>query len=109
MRMIISKRAIDYANSARLDKKSGLFNFLNRTCYNGLYRLNRKGEFNVPFGRYKKPVICDAENLIEVTRLCGHGIICGDFEESRKYVRKNTLVYLDPLSSSQPYFRFYKL
>ncbi|MGI6188721.1 MAG: DNA adenine methylase [Clostridiales bacterium] len=92
------KGGFDYANySPDWIKRAAYLIFLNRTCYNGLYRLNRKGEFNVPFGRYKKPVICDAENLIEVSKaLADTEIICGDFEESRKYVRKNTLVYLDP-------------
>jgi len=78
-------------------KRAAYLIFLNKTCYNGLYRLNKKGEFNVPFGRYKNPVICDAENLIEVHKaLTDVEIICADFEESKKYIDQNTLVYLDP-------------
>ncbi len=71
--------------------------FLNKTCYNGLFRLNRKGEFNVPFGRYKKPAICDEETLQESSRaLQDAEIICGDFSLSASYIKKGTLVYFDP-------------
>ncbi len=71
--------------------------FLNRTCYNGLYRVNREGEFNVPFGDYKKPRICDADNLRQVSRLLQRArIIWGDFEESEGYIDQSTFVYFDP-------------
>lgn len=71
--------------------------FLNKTCYNGLYRVNRKGEFNVPFGDYKNPNICDSDNLLAVSRLLkAVEIICADFEESEKYVDDHNFVYLDP-------------
>ena len=92
------KDNFDYVNY-NLDwvKRAAYLIFLNKTCFNGLYRLNKKGEFNVPFGKYKNPTICDADNLIEVSKaLENTEVICADFEESKKYIHKNTLVYLDP-------------
>lgn len=71
--------------------------FLNKTCYNGLYRLNSDGEFNVPHRKYKNPTICDAENILAASRtLQNTEIICADFEASRQYITKGTFVYLDP-------------
>jgi DNA adenine methylase len=71
--------------------------FLNKTCYNGLYRVNRKDGFNVPFGDYKKPKICDAENLENVSQVLQKAeIICADFEKSDKYIDDKTFVYFDP-------------
>lgn len=71
--------------------------FLNRTCYNGLYRVNRKGVFNVPFGRYKRPRICDARNLRAVAALLADTEIeHGDFSACRYFVDDKTFVYFDP-------------
>jgi len=71
--------------------------FLNKTCYNGLYRVNRKGEFNVPFGGYENPTICDVDNLLNVSGILQKAeIICVDFEKSDKYIDNKTFVYLDP-------------
>ncbi len=71
--------------------------FLNKTCYNGLFRKNRAGGFNVPFGRYKKPTICDEPNIREVHHaLENTEIIQGDFTQSKKFVKKDTFIYLDP-------------
>ncbi|MHC4413058.1 MAG: DNA adenine methylase, partial [Planctomycetota bacterium] len=71
--------------------------FLNRTCFNGLYRVNKKGNFNVPFGRYKKPRICDEENLRAVSSLLQNTeVICAHFEDSRPYIHDKTFVYFDP-------------
>ena len=71
--------------------------FLNKTCFNGLFRQNSRGEFNVPFGKYKNPTICDENNIIEVSRaLKDVSIICRDFGKTSKYIQKETLVYLDP-------------
>lgn len=71
--------------------------FLNRTCFNGLFRVNSKGEFNVPFGDYKNPKICDADNLCAVSALLQKTEIeLGDFTASEKFVDSSTLVYFDP-------------
>ena len=72
--------------------------FLNRTCFNGLYRVNRKGQFNVPFGRYKNPRIVDEETLrIASTLLQDTLIICDDYKNVLKqYARPGDLVFLDP-------------
>ncbi len=76
---------------------AALFIFLNKTCFNGLYRVNSKGEFNVPHGRYANPKICDAENLRAVSRLLqGVEILCGDFSKTIDYAAENTIYYLDP-------------
>ena len=71
--------------------------FLNRTGYNGLFRLNSEGAFNVPFGRYANPRILDEENLYGVAELLQNVIIhYGDFEETAEMVNNHTLVYFDP-------------
>jgi len=71
--------------------------FLNKTCYNGLYRVNKKGEFNVPFGDYKKPPICDENNLRNVSEVLQKAeILYGDFEVSEKYITQKTFIYFDP-------------
>lgn len=71
--------------------------FLNRTCFNGLFRVNSKGEFNVPFGDYKNPKICDADNLRAVSGLLQKTEIkLGDFAISEKFVDSSTFVYFDP-------------
>lgn len=78
-------------------KKAALFIFLNKTCFNGLYRVNKKGKFNVPMGAYKNPTICDAKNLYNVHyALQNVTIVCGDYSLSERFIDKDTLVYLDP-------------
>lgn len=77
--------------------KASLFIFLNRTCFNGLYRVNRKGIFNVPIGAYNKPLICDAENLINISKVLQNvTIVCGDYRDSEDFINSNTFVYFDP-------------
>jgi len=71
--------------------------FLNRTCYNGLFRLNAAGAFNVPFGRYTNPRLLDADNLRAVSRLLqGVSITYGDFTAIESNVDAATFVYFDP-------------
>lgn len=78
-------------------EKAVLFIFLNKTCFNGLYRVNKKGKFNVPIGSYKNPLICDEKNLKIVSKLLqGIQIVCADYHESLNFVDENTFVYIDP-------------
>ncbi len=78
-------------------RKSALFIFLNKTCYNGLYRVNSKGEFNVPSGRYKNPGIFEKNNIRKVSELLRDvKILNEDFEEVAKNVKENDFVYFDP-------------
>lgn len=73
------------------------FIYLNRTCFNGLYRVNRLGEFNVPFGKYKDPVICDEPNLRTVSSLLkGVKIVRGDFARCVAKARPGDAAYFDP-------------
>lgn len=78
-------------------KSAALFIFLNRTCFNGLYRANRQGLFNVPKGNQANPLICNEENIRVVSAaLANVQIVCGDYSESKAFIDKHTLVYLDP-------------
>ena len=71
--------------------------FLNKTCFNGLYRVNKDGKFNVPIGRYKKPLICDEINIMNVSKaLKGVKLRCYDYNHSEKYIDDKSFVYLDP-------------
>ena len=78
-------------------KRASEFIFLNRTCFNGLYRVNKDGKFNVPCGKYKNPTICDSNNLRNLSELIKNVIFeYGDYRKSEKYVNNNTFVYFDP-------------
>ncbi len=78
-------------------EKAAYFIFLNKTCFNGLYRVNRKGLFNVPMGSYKNPTICDADNLRNIHEaLQNVTIVCGDYSQSQSFIDSETFVYLDP-------------
>lgn len=78
-------------------EKAALMIFLNKTCFNGLYRVNKKGLFNVPMGSYKNPMICDEDNLRRVSyKLQNVTIVCGDYRESKDFIDENTFAYFDP-------------
>ncbi len=71
--------------------------FLNRTCFNGLYRVNASGLFNVPFGGYRNPKICDSDNIRDASAVLANTVILnGDFTLCEPYINANTLVYFDP-------------
>lgn len=86
-------------NSKSLEQltQSAYFIFLNRTCFNGLYRVNSKNEFNVPMGSYNKPTICDSSNLLSVSNaLKNVAFIKGDFESILGEIEGFSFIYLDP-------------
>ncbi len=77
--------------------KAALFIFINKTCFNGLYRVNKSGKFNVPAGKYKNPLICDEKNLIKISKkLQNVTIRCCDYHDAENFADENTLVYFDP-------------
>ena len=78
-------------------EKAALMIFLNKTCFNGLYRVNKKGLFNVPMGAYKNPLICDEKNLRAVSeKLQKVRMVCGDYQKSDEFIDEYTFVYFDP-------------
>ena len=90
-------------NDENLDsiERSALMIILNRTCFNGLYRENSKGKFNVPFGKYVNPTICNEDVIYSDSELLNHfdvRIINGDFLETEKAVdsEEDTFIYFDP-------------
>lgn len=103
---VVSKEYfLEIRNLDRTEKYSKLSNverasrfiYLNRTCFNGMYRVNSKGEFNVPFGNYKNPRIIDENNLLNCSELLKKTEIkCADFSEILNKVQKSDFVYFDP-------------
>lgn len=76
---------------------AALFIYLNKTCFNGLYRVNSKGDFNVPIGSYKKPLICDSDNLKAVSKLLANVKIAhADYKQSLEFIDEKTFAYFDP-------------
>lgn len=93
----IEKRRVYNKKNISDIETSALFIFLNRTCFNGLYRVNSKGEFNVPHGKYANPKICDKDNLIAVSNLLQRvEILCGDFADTEKFASPTSIFYIDP-------------
>lgn len=88
-----------FNNKKTLSKleQTSLLLFLNKTCFNGLYRVNRKKEFNVPMGAYKNPLICNEQNLRLVSEKLQNVIIsCGDYKDLITIIDNKTFVYFDP-------------
>lgn len=80
-------------------QRASRFIYLNKTCYNGLYRVNSKGQFNAPFGKYKNPLILDIDNLRRVNHYLNTNqvvILNLDFQEAVKNAKKGDFIYLDP-------------
>ena len=93
----LQQRALFNSKETSDVQTAALFIFLNRTCFNGLYRVNSKGAFNVPHGRYSNPRICDEATLRADSALLQKvEILCGDFAQTGKYAGENVLYYFDP-------------
>ncbi|NDA90391.1 MAG: Dam family site-specific DNA-(adenine-N6)-methyltransferase, partial [Alphaproteobacteria bacterium] len=91
------KRELYNTRKVEQSGQAALFIFLNRTCFNGLYRVNSKNLYNVPMGGYKRPTICDKENIYAVNNaLQKVEILCGDFEQTLNHTSENSLFYFDP-------------
>jgi DNA adenine methylase len=91
------KRELYNSRKEELSGQAALFIFLNRTCFNGLYRVNKNNGYNVPMGSYKKPTICDEKNLMAVSNALQRvEIMCGDYELTLNAATTNSLFYFDP-------------
>lgn len=98
-----------YAGLSPVERAARII-YLNKTCYNGLFRVNRAGEFNSPWGRYKNPNITNETTIRAISGYLNRAtvsIFCGDYREALKGIRKGSFVYLDPpympLSSSSSF------
>ena len=83
--------------SLRSIRKSSLFIFLNKTCFNGMYRENTQGQYNIPFGKHMRPSICDVANLLAVSEVLKQiNISCGSYELSLGNAKAGDFIYFDP-------------
>ncbi len=91
------KRKLYNTRNTEKSTQAALFIFLNRTCFNVLYRVNKSNGYNVPMGSYKKPTICDIENILAVSKALQRvEILCGDYQKTIDFANQNTLFYFDP-------------
>lgn len=91
------KRELYNTRKVEQSGQAALFIFLNRTCFNGLYRVNKNNGYNVPMGSYKKPTICDDKNIYVVSNaLQKVEILCGDYEKTINEASSNSFFYFDP-------------
>jgi DNA adenine methylase len=89
-------RAINPKELSNVERAARMI-YLARTCFNGLYRVNKEGGFNVPFGKYKNPVICDEPNLRAIAEcLKNVKVVCADFESVLGHAAAGDTIYLDP-------------
>lgn len=107
---IFNKR---FENNIDKNLLSAYFIFLNKTCFNGMYRINRKNEFNVPFGRIYTPKIFDEENLLSVNLVLQKvDILVGDYSNVISHIDNNSFVYIDPpykpISKSSSFNHYHK-
>ena len=78
-------------------QKASLFIFLNKSCFNGLFRVNKKGKYNVPFGKHKSVTICDSDNLVRISDILQNvEIKACDYHEVMSFADSSTFVYFDP-------------
>lgn len=94
-------REKDWPDNYSAVERAARMIFLNKTCYNGLYRVNQKGEFNTPIGRYQNPLICDEDNIREIHNYLSSpnnhiSIMSGSYEEVIKLAKDGDVIYIDP-------------
>ena len=95
--MFYSVRALEWKDLSKAEAAARTI-YLNKTCFNGLYRVNKKGQFNVPFGKYKAPNFCDVEALYAASEVLQNAnIVCGDYlSVLKEYARPGDFIFLDP-------------
>ncbi len=95
-----NQQRIDFDNqnlSQESIKRVALIIFLNKTCFNGLYRTNKEGDFNVPMGRYKNPTICNSDNILKVSHVLQKAtILSGNYDIYNQFIDDKSFIYLDP-------------
>ena len=95
--MFYEVRALDWQELSKTEAAARTI-YLNKTCFNGLYRVNKKGHFNVPYGNYKSPNFCDEDALYAAAAALKKAeIVCGDYQQVlKKYAKTGDFVFLDP-------------